>query len=111
MPLSIQGLNKDQVTFEWSEEHSDVWPARLLRLRCTCAYCKSEDTGERLIVDDEIPEDIVVTQMRLVGNYGLNIHFSDGHTTGIYRLSGLKSTQGAPDRTGGPDAPKAGDAS
>lgn len=91
MPLSIQGLNKDQVTFVWSEEHSDVWPARALRLRCTCAYCKSEDTGERLIVDEEIPEDIVVTHMNLVGNYGLNIHFSDGHSTGIYRLSALES--------------------
>ena len=50
MPIEIKGLNKDQVTFVWTEEKSDVWPARALRLRCTCAYCKSEDTGERLIV-------------------------------------------------------------
>ena len=90
MPLEIQGLNKDRVTFVWTEEESVVWPARMLRLRCTCAYCKSEDTGERLIVDDEIPEDITVTHMQLVGNYGLNMHFSDGHTTGIYRLSAMR---------------------
>ena len=94
MPLEIQGLNKDQVTFVWSEEKSDVWSARELRLRCTCAYCKSEDTGARLIVDDEIPEDITVTNMYLVGNYGVGIHFSDGHSTGIYRFASLESTSG-----------------
>jgi ATP-binding protein involved in chromosome partitioning len=91
IPLEIQGLNKDKVTFVWDEEHSDVWPARVLRLRCVCAHCKSEDTGERLIVDDQIPMDIKVTEMHLVGNYGLGIHFSDGHTTGIYRFSELAS--------------------
>jgi hypothetical protein len=63
----------------------------VLRLRCTCAYCKSEDSGERLIVDDEIPLDITVTDMHLVGNYGVGIHFSDGHKTGIYRFALLAS--------------------
>jgi ATP-binding protein involved in chromosome partitioning len=92
MPLEIQGLNKDQVTFVWSEEKSDVWPARVLRLRCTCAYCKSEDTGARLIVDDDIPMDITVTDMHLMGNYGVGIQFSDGHSTGIYRFATLEST-------------------
>jgi ATP-binding protein involved in chromosome partitioning len=95
MPLEIQGLNKDQVTFVWNDDKSDVWPARVLRLRCTCAYCKSEDTGERLIVDEEIPMDILVTDMHLVGNYGVGIHFSDGHTTGIYRFSALESKSDA----------------
>ena len=96
MPLAIQGLNKDQVTFVWSDESSDVWPARVLRLRCTCAHCQSEDTGERLIVDDEIPMDIRVTHMQLVGNYGVGIHFSDGHSTGIYRFSSLESKPAEP---------------
>lgn len=93
MPLELQGLNKDRVTFVWSDESEDVWPARVLRLRCTCAHCKSEDTGERLIVDEEIPEDIIVTGMHLVGNYGVGIEFSDGHTTGIYRFSDLEATK------------------
>ncbi|MCP4446117.1 MAG: DUF971 domain-containing protein [Myxococcales bacterium] len=90
MPMELQGLNKDQVTFVWNEESRDVWPAKVLRLRCTCAHCQSEDTGERLIKDDEVPEDIIVTGMHLVGNYGVGIHFSDGHATGIYRFSDLE---------------------
>src|SRR5690606_22025020 len=76
MPLEIIGLGKDRVTFVWDEGDEDVWPARMLRLRCICAYCKSEVTGEKLLVDDDVPEDILVTHMDLVGNYGVSIHFS-----------------------------------
>jgi DUF971 family protein len=32
--------------------------------------------------------------MHLVGNYGVGIHFSDGHTTGIYRFRELKRAKG-----------------
>jgi DUF971 family protein len=28
--------------------------------------------------------------MHLVGNYGVGVHFSDGHTTGIFRFSTLR---------------------
>jgi DUF971 family protein len=96
MPLEIIGLGKDRVTFVWGEEDdaNDIWPARMLRLRCTCAHCKSEITGEKLLDDSTVPEDITVTNMNLVGNYGVNIHFSDGHTTGIYRFSELQSGAG-----------------
>jgi len=52
--------------------------------------CRSELTGEKILVDDSVPADITVTAMNLVGNYGLNIHFSDGHTTCIYRFRELR---------------------
>ena len=31
-------------------------------------------------------ETLTVADMHLVGNYGLGVHFSDGHSTGIYRF-------------------------
>jgi ATP-binding protein involved in chromosome partitioning len=85
IPLEIVGLGKTEVRFVWDEGHEDMWPARELRLQCTCALCQSEMTGERILDPDSVPEDISVTHMEFVGNYGLSIHFSDGHTTGIYR--------------------------
>jgi DUF971 family protein len=88
-PLEIVGLGKPEVRFVWEEGPEDLWTARELRQRCNCAYCVSEATGERLLDPDSVPADITVTHMDLVGNYGLAIHFSDGHTTGIYRLRGL----------------------
>lgn len=89
MPLEIVGLGKPEVRFVWDDDVEDTWSARELRLRCTCALCQSEFTGERILDPDTVPEDLTVTQMALVGNYGLSIHFSDGHTTGIYRLAAL----------------------
>jgi DUF971 family protein len=90
MPEEIIGLGKREVRFVWDDDTEDVWGTRELRIRCVCAHCQSEATGERLLDPASIPEDIVVADMALVGNYGLSIHFSDGHTTGIYRLRELK---------------------
>lgn len=96
MPLEIVGLGKTEVRFVWDEDEEDVWSARDLRVRCTCAYCQSEITGERLLDPSTVPEDLTVTHMELVGNYGVGIHFSDGHTTGIYRFSALRDARRTP---------------
>lgn len=96
MPLEIVGLGKDAVTFVWEDETRDQWPARALRLRCTCAHCKSEVTGERILDESTVPDVVTVTHMELVGNYGVAIHFSDGHTTGIYRFRELQGTAPTP---------------
>ena len=90
MPLEIVGLGKREVRFVWDEGDEDVYGARELRIRCTCALCQSEVTGERLLDPKSVAEELSVTDMHLVGNYGVGIHFSDGHTTGIFRFRELK---------------------
>lgn len=90
LPLEIIGLNKPDVRIVWDEGVEDTWGARELRIKCVCANCQSETTGERILDPQKIPQDLTITNMSLIGNYGLNIHFSDGHTTGIYRLRNLK---------------------
>ncbi len=91
MPLEIIGLGKREVRFVWEEEgDEDVWPTRALRIKCVCANCQSEQTGERLLDPKTVPEDITVVDMNLMGNYGVGIHFSDGHTTGIFRFRELQ---------------------
>jgi len=89
MPQEIVGLGRDTVRFVWSEAEVDVWTARDLRIACACAQCQSETTGERLLDPATVPADLRVSHMEFVGNYGLAIHFSDGHSTGIYRLARL----------------------
>ncbi len=90
MPLEIVGLNKPEVRFVWDDESEDTYGARELRIRCACANCQSEATGERILDPKSVATDLTITDMTLMGNYGLNVHFSDGHTTGIYRFRDLK---------------------
>lgn len=89
MPLEIVGLGQPSVRFVWDEGDEDVWTARELRLACVCAMCQSETTGERLLDPGTVPAELTVTHMELIGNYGVAIHFSDGHSTGIYRFKRL----------------------
>lgn len=90
MPLEIIGLGQRQVRFVWDDDTEDVWPARDLRISCTCALCQSEATGERLLNPASVAEDISIADMHLTGNYGVGIQFSDGHSTGIFRFRVLK---------------------
>jgi ATP-binding protein involved in chromosome partitioning len=93
MPIEIIGLGKPEVRLIWDDDVEDVWSARDLRIRCTCAYCQSEATGERLLDPAKVAPDLTITKMELVGKYGLSVHFSDGHTTGIYRFRELHNVR------------------
>src|SRR5262245_55372231 len=93
MPLEIVGLGKPDVRFVWDEGVEDTWTARELRLRCTCAHCISEVTGEALLDPTTVADDITGQDMHLVGNYGVGILFSDGHGTGIYRFRELHAAR------------------
>ena len=95
MPLEIVGLGMQTVRFVWDEGIEDEWLVRDLRVQCKCASCRSETTGERLLDPATVPEDISVTHMELVGNYGVAIRFSDGHTTGIFQFTGLYKSRRA----------------
>jgi ATP-binding protein involved in chromosome partitioning len=96
LPLEIEGLGQAVVGFVWEDDSEDVWTARELRQRCTCAYCQSELTGERLLDPASVAPDITVANMHLVGNYGVGIAFSDGHSTGIYRFRELQASRRPP---------------
>jgi len=90
MPLEIVGLGQREVRFVWDDGVEDVWGTRELRIKCSCAMCQSEATGERILDPASVSEELTVSDMSLMGNYGVGIHFSDGHTTGIFRFRELR---------------------
>jgi len=63
-----------------------------LRTACTCASCIHEITGEKLLDDTTVAEDIKPLGSEYVGNYGLKINWSDGHSTGIYPFKGFRDS-------------------
>ena len=85
MPQDIQALRSERVLqIRWSDGRIGRHSFIALRGACTCAQCVDEVTGRRLLDPATIPADLSLQQMQLVGNYALRIHWSDGHSTGLY---------------------------
>src|SRR3954452_19981665 len=88
-PYSITRRD-DGLLFEWEAgDNQAFYPARELRLACPCAGCVEEMTGRALLDPGGVPPDIRPVSVALVGAYGLRIHWSDGHSTGIYTYDQL----------------------
>ncbi len=74
----------------WADARVDRLGFRDLRLACGCAGCIHEFTREPLLDPDTVPLDITIAGMSLVGNYAIQINWSDGHDTGIYTWTRIR---------------------
>jgi ATP-binding protein involved in chromosome partitioning len=90
-PTEIVGLLRSTITIHWDDDHTTVYPARELRLRCRCAMCIEEMTGQPLLDPKTVAENVRARGIRVVGNYAISIDWSDGHTTGIYNFRDLRA--------------------
>ncbi len=106
-PLNLD-LQKDRgLDVEWSDGTRIFYPIAFLRKMSPAAdnrKLQREIASNPLtvlpsnIADHEGP--ITAVDAKMVGNYALNITFSDGHKTGIYTWTYLRSID--PDQEGGP---------
>lgn len=92
----------DGILIEWDTAGHEAWfPARALRLACPCAACVDEMSGRALLDPASIPADVRPDSLALVGAYGLQVRWSDGHGTGIYTFQRLLSSCPCGDCRGG----------
>ena len=89
-PLQIIEENDREISIEWSDDAETRYNAAGLRRKCPCAGCVNEWTGEKILKEENIPDDLHFTHTSVVGRYALNFHFSDGHDTGIYSFKYLR---------------------
>src|SRR5882672_245626 len=90
LPIEIVGLGRDRLNVIWDDEgHEGDYAVRDLRLRCRCAMCVDEMTGTPILDPRTVPAELRISSMQVVGNYGLQVTFSDGHGTGIFRFADL----------------------
>lgn len=68
----------------WKNKEKSKYGYYFLRVQCPCASCVDELSGERILNEKYIPKNITPLKSNFVGNYALQIHWSDGHKTGIY---------------------------
>jgi DUF971 family protein len=84
-----------EVAVVWADGHESYFAGEALRKACTCAACKGE---QHLFGRATLPVlrplaagAFTPTAVRLVGNYGLQVVWGDGHEHGIYGLAELRA--------------------
>ncbi len=79
----------------WEDGHESYFEGGPLRRACSCAACKGEQHlfGRSTLPTLKAvkPEAFVPVSVRLIGNYGLQVTWGDGHDHGIYALDSLRA--------------------
>lgn len=89
-PVQIVEESDSEVSIKWSDDAETRYNAAQLRRACPCASCVNEWTGQKILDDKKIPDDLTFGSISIVGRYALNFHFSDGHDTGIFSFAFLR---------------------
>lgn len=79
------------LTIEWDDATVHAIPFSVLRRACPCAACHGElgSAGRFAVRPDLAPGEDELADISLVGSYGLNVVWADGHNTGIYTFERL----------------------
>ncbi len=89
-PLQIIEESDSEISIKWSDDTITRYTAANLRRSCPCAGCINEWTGQKMLRDESVSDELTFNHISIVGRYALNFHFSDGHDTGIFSFKYLK---------------------
>lgn len=90
-PTEIRKQGGARLVIAWTDGHSGTYAALYLRGLCPCAHCVDEITGKRKIGPLQVLPDVEIQKVSPVGNYAVQLDWSDGHRTGIYSFDYLRS--------------------
>ena len=81
-------LSKDKKLLTVSYKNDDfALTSEFLRVYSPSAEVRGHGPGQETLQLDK--QDVLISSLVPMGNYAIAIHFSDGHTTGIYSWSYL----------------------
>jgi DUF971 family protein len=95
-PVRLDLKRDKQLEIDWDDGTKSVYSLSLLRSMCPCATCREHREKEQqrktllTILPGNYAGVIHVVDAKLVGNYALQIEWSDQHTTGIYSWEYLR---------------------
>ncbi len=109
MPIPIDARKKpinvkvhvstgEGVEITWSDGHTSRYDFIYLRDHCPCALCNDERAKKEKLAGTAAPSAVLpmfkprvkAKSASAVGNYAVQIEFTDGHATGIYSFEHLR---------------------
>jgi len=86
-------LAEQTLRIQWQDGRDSVFDLGQLRRHCPCATCREQraDTSPLPVLNINTNQAVpTVTSARLVGNYALQLVWSDGHDAGIFDFRYLR---------------------
>ncbi len=84
-----------KMTIVWGDDHLSEYSFDYLRSACPCAQCDATKHGGQPANDGSMDianfKDIGLRDVQEVGRYALRFAWSDGHDTGIFSYTYLRS--------------------
>ncbi len=93
-PKKVFQADPATLGIDWTDGVESRLNVRMLRQKCPCAQCIDEWTGEKRLDPDSVAETIRPLKVHNVGLYAIQIHWSDGHDTGLYSHDYLRKLVG-----------------
>jgi len=91
VPVDIQAMTAaQQLRVTWASAAPVAFPYVWLRGQCRCAACVDEWTGKPILDPATIDPGLRIAGIQPMGNYAIQIAWSDGHDTGIYTWKRLR---------------------
>ena len=91
-PTTVQQIGT-QLAIRWNDEVESYLELELLRRACPCAACGGEPDvlgrKQRPVVNYS-PDSFILRTLAPIGGYALQLHWADGHNTGIYSFEYLR---------------------
>jgi DUF971 family protein len=77
----------------WEDGSRTTYTGERLRWACPCAECRGEAgfPGRLSRVTELSDDELKIQDVKLVGQYAVQIAFASGHASGIYTYSYLRS--------------------
>ncbi len=93
-PTEIVQVGQAALRVDWADGHASEYPFPILRRHCRCAGCQEEEapppaSANPFRVLGPEPSSAPAS-LEQVGNYGLGVHWSDGHYS-IYAFDALRA--------------------
>jgi len=89
-PVAIRSPRGGRVTeIDWADGHKGVYPHDVLRGYCPCAGCQGH-SGEIKLVETR-DDQLELEDIEIVGGYALSLKWFDGHASGIYSFTYLRT--------------------